>query len=121
MRGAGSDQCLMQRWPSAVATDELKGEELEQWNACQSKVEELGFSADEAVKFLNKAFAWQKGYWGPEKPKPEAPSTAQVGLKTCISACWQNVYHSKARMVWIIMPQSPRCCSSAGPVNEDLL
>ncbi|KAK9848664.1 hypothetical protein WJX84_010343 [Apatococcus fuscideae] len=61
-----------------VATEELKGEELEQWNACQSKVEELGFSSEEAVKFLNKAFAWQKGYWGPEKTKPEAPSTAQI-------------------------------------------
>ncbi len=61
-----------------VATEELKGEELEQWNACQSKVEGLGFSPEDATKFLNKAFAWQKGYWGPEKPKPEPPSTSQV-------------------------------------------
>ena len=61
-----------------MATEELEGEELEQWHACQGKVEELGFSPEDAVKFLNKAFAWQKGYWGPEKPKPEAPTTSQV-------------------------------------------
>ena len=64
----------------AVTADELEGADLESWKACQTKVEDLGFSAEEADKFLTKAFAWKKGYWGPDKKQPEVPSTEQVLL-----------------------------------------
>ena len=59
----------------------MKGDDLEQWHACQSKVQDLGFSSEEAEKFLNKAFAWQQGYWGPEKPKPEEPAKSDEPAK----------------------------------------
>ena len=63
----------------AAATEELQGGHLDSWKACQAQVQELGFSEEEADKFLTKAFAWKKGYWGPEKKQPEVPSTEQVG------------------------------------------
>ena len=61
-----------------MATEELQGADLDSWKACHSQVQNLGFSEEEADKFLTKAFAWKRGYWGPEKKKPEVPTVEQV-------------------------------------------
>ena len=52
----------------------------------------MGFSAEDADKYLTKAFGWKKGYWGSEKKQPEVPTTEQVGVLTC---CHQVCTSSK--------------------------
>ena len=79
---------------AVAAREELQGADLESWNAVQSEVEEMGFSAEEAEKVLIKAFAWKKGYWGSEKKEPEVPTVTQASqdgtsavFVLCSTAC----------------------------------
>ncbi|KAK9795935.1 hypothetical protein WJX73_007920 [Symbiochloris irregularis] len=60
------------------SVEELEGAELESWKACMSQVQDMGFSEEDAQKYLEKAFAWKRGYWGPEKKEPEVPSTDKL-------------------------------------------
>ena len=61
------------RWKClAVATDQpldvLGSEGLQQWNACKSKLAELGVADDEVENVLKESFAWNgQQYWADEK------------------------------------------------------
>lgn len=53
------------RCACAAAAEELQGEDLKSVKAVQTQIQGFGFSDEEANTFINKAFAFRKGYWGP--------------------------------------------------------
>ena len=60
---------------------------MEQWQACQPKLLQLGFEEEEGDKLLKKAFGWAgQAYWRKSKVK-EVPTEQQVSQHSMTMFC----------------------------------
>lgn len=59
-------------------SEAIQGEDLEKWNTCVGRIEELGFEREGAEKVVGQAFGWgRQAYWLNKKTN-QVPNKEQV-------------------------------------------
>ena len=72
-----------------AGTEDLSGEDKEQWQDGLQQLKSLGMADDEAEKSLKRGFGWSsQAYWWKDEVK-EVPRAGEVGKPICL--CWNTV------------------------------